>query len=128
MKNTLPTAIGPYSAALKTSAKELLFVSGQIPVDPATGKLVQSDIKEATRQVLTNIKAILTDAGTDFNHVVKVEIFLTNIDDFQDVNAIYAEFFTKTPYPARQTVQVSGLPKNAIIEISCIAEIPSKEV
>ncbi|MFA6915134.1 MAG: Rid family detoxifying hydrolase [Parachlamydiales bacterium] len=119
-----PKAIGPYSQAIAINAPHLLMVSGQIPVDPSTGELVKDDIKSATRRVLSNIKAILNEAGTDFEHVVKVQIFVIDMDDFQAVNSVYAEFFDKQPYPARETVEVSRLPLGACIEISCIAAIP----
>jgi 2-iminobutanoate/2-iminopropanoate deaminase len=108
---------GPYSAAVE--ANGLIFVSGQIPVNPATGKII-SDIKSATRQVLNNIKTILDAVGVPIIGVVKTTIFLTNIADFPAVNEVYAEFFTHEP-PARATVEVNALPKGAHIEIEAIA-------
>lgn len=114
-----PAAIGPYSQAIRVG--NLIYTSGQIPLDPATGTFVEGGIKEQTRQALTNIKAILEEAGTSMDNVVKTTVFMANMDDFADMNAVYAEFFTE-PYPARSAVAVKSLPKGALIEIEVIAE------
>lgn len=114
-----PAAIGPYSQAIRVG--NLTYTSGQIPLDPATGAFVEGGIKEQTRQALTNIKAILEEAGTSMDNVVKTTVFMANMDDFADMNAVYAEFFTE-PYPARSAVAVKSLPKGALIEIEVIAE------
>lgn len=113
-----PAAIGPYSQA--TLVNGTLYISGQIPVDPETGKLVEGIDKE-THQVMKNLKAILTEAGMTFDNAVKASIFLKNMDDFAVVNEIYASYFDSGVYPARETVQVSCLPKNVGVEISMIA-------
>ncbi len=113
-----PAAIGPYAQA--NMAGGILYISGQIPVDPATGNLVEG-IEKETHQVMKNLQAILTEAGLTFNHVVKATIFLKNMDDFAVVNAIYASYLDAAHYPARETVQVSCLPKNVDVEISMIA-------
>ena len=114
-----PAAIGPYSQAIRVG--NIVYTSGQIPLDPATGAFVEGGIKEQTRQALTNIKAILEEAGTSMDNVVKTTVFMANMDDFADMNAVYAEFFTE-PYPARSAVAVKTLPKGALIEIEVIAE------
>ena len=114
-----PAAIGPYSQAIRVG--NIVYTSGQIPLDPATGAFVEGGIKEQTRQALTNIKAILEEAGTSMDNVVKTTVFMANMDDFADMNAVYAEFFTE-PYPARSAVAVKTLPKGASIEIEVIAE------
>lgn len=113
-----PAAIGPYSQA--NFAGGILYISGQIPADPATGKLVEG-IEKETHQVMKNLQAILTEAGLTFKHVVKATIFLKNMDDFAAMNEIYASYLDADAYPARETVQVSCLPKNVDIEISMIA-------
>ena len=113
-----PAAIGPYSQAVKIGA--MIFVSGQIPIDPATGDIVNGDIKVQTRQVLTHLQSVLEAAGTSMAKVVKTTVFITNMDDFAHVNEIYAEFFTTQP-PARACVEVSRLPKNVSVEIEAIA-------
>ena len=113
-----PAAIGPYSQAIE--ANGTVYVSGQIPVDPATGKFAEGGIKELTRQSLTNISNILKQAGTDMAHVVKTSVFLSDISDFAEMNEVYAEFFTE-PFPARSAVAVKDLPKGSKIEIECIA-------
>lgn len=112
-----PAAIGPYSQAIKVG--NLLYTSGQIPVDPATGNIVSGDIKEQTRQALSNIKAILEEAGLTMNNVVKTTVFLTNMEDFTEMNSIYAEFFSE-PFPARSAVAVRTLPKGVLVEIEAI--------
>lgn len=113
-----PAAIGPYSQA--NMANGVLYISGQIPVDPATGKLVEG-IEKETHQVMKNLEAILTEAGMTFKNVVKATIFLKNMDDFAVMNDIYASYLDAESFPARETVQVSCLPKNVDIEISMIA-------
>lgn len=118
---TAPKAIGPYSQAI--AAPGFLFISGQVPIDPATGKLVDGDIADQARQVLRNINAILEGAGVNWNNVVKTTIYLTDLAGFQSVNAVYAEFATE-PYPARATIQVSALPLGALIEIEAVAMLP----
>ena len=113
-----PPAVGPYSPA--AAAAGLLFVSGQIPLDPTSGGVIDDDIAAATHQVLANLKAVLASAGLSLAHVVKVTIFLVDMADFDTVNAIYADYF-KPPYPARACVAVAALPKGARIEIEAIA-------
>lgn len=113
-----PAAIGPYSQA--TLVGGTLYISGQIPIDPASGKLVEG-IRKETHQVMKNLEAILKVADMDFDNAVKTTIFLKNMDDFAEVNEIYASYFKNENYPARETVQVSCLPKNVDVEISMIA-------
>ena len=113
-----PAAIGPYAQA--NFANGILYISGQIPFNSETGKLEET-IEKATHQVMRNLEAILTEAGLTFDNVVKATIFLTNMDDFAAVNEIYASYLTEGSYPARETVQVSCLPRNVDIEISMIA-------
>ncbi|MDN5577886.1 MAG: RidA family protein [Chryseobacterium sp.] len=113
-----PAAIGPYSQA--NFANGILYISGQIPVNPENGKLVEG-IQKETHQVMKNLEAILTEAGMTFKNVVKATIFLKNMDDFAVMNDIYASYLDADSYPARETVQVSCLPKNVDIEISMIA-------
>ena len=113
-----PKAIGPYSQAIETNG--MLFISGQIPIDPATGNLISGDIKAQTERVLQNIKAILDDQKLTFANVVKSTVFLTNLADFGGMNEVYAKYFT-ADFPARSTVQVAGLPKGAHVEIEVIA-------
>ncbi len=115
-----PRAIGPYSQAVR--AGELLFLSGQIPLDPATGELVGGGIDVQTRRVLDNLGAILRAAGGSFENVVKTTIYLVDLGEFAAVNAIYASYFTP-PAPARATVQVAALPKGARVEIEAIARL-----
>ena len=116
--NDAPQAIGPYSQAIE--ANGFVFVSGQIPLDPQTGAMVAGDIKEQTRRVMENGKAILAAAGCGMGHVVKTTIYLKNIADFGAVNEVYGSYFTSDP-PARATVEVSKLPKDAAVEIDLIA-------
>jgi 2-iminobutanoate/2-iminopropanoate deaminase len=118
--NQAPAAIGPYSQAI--AAGNLIFISGQLPIDPTSGKIVDGDIGIKTRQIVKNAQAIAEKAGTDLNHVVKTTIFLTDLADFQAVNAAYGSFFTETP-PARSTVQVAGLPLGSNIEIEFILSV-----
>ncbi|MCZ2085823.1 MULTISPECIES: RidA family protein [unclassified Kaistella] len=113
-----PSAIGPYAQA--NFANGILYISGQIPFNSETGKL-EDDFEKATHQVMKNLEAILTEAGLTFSNVVKATIFLKNMDDFAVMNDIYASYFTEGSYPARETVQVSCLPRNVDIEISMIA-------
>ncbi|SEM56495.1 2-iminobutanoate/2-iminopropanoate deaminase [Chryseobacterium taichungense] len=113
-----PAAIGPYSQA--NMANGILYISGQIPVDPTTGKLMEG-IEKETHQVMKNLEAILTEAGMTFKNVVKATIFLKNMDDFAVMNDIYASYLDAESFPARETIQVSCLPKNVDIEISMIA-------
>ena len=113
-----PAAIGPYSQS--NFANGILYISGQIPVNPENGKLVEG-IEKETNQVMKNLEAILTEAGMTFKNVVKATIFLKNMDDFAVMNDIYASYLDADSYPARETVQVSCLPKNVDIEISMIA-------
>jgi len=116
--NNAPAPIGPYSQAV--AAGGFVFVSGQIPMNPVTGELVTDDIKTETRQVMENIKAILTEAGIDFTHVVKTSIFLKDMQNFAQVNEVYGTYFNAA-FPARETVQVAGLPKNVNVEITVTA-------
>jgi 2-iminobutanoate/2-iminopropanoate deaminase len=114
-----PRAIGPYSQAIQTGP--FLFISGQLPLNPQTGKIESFEIEGQTRQVLHNLQAILEAAGLRCSDVIRSEIFLQNLDHFTTVNNLYAEVFSQRPQPARQTIQVSRLPQNSLIEISCIA-------
>lgn len=116
-----PAPVGPYSHAVR--AGNLLFCSGQIPLDPATGQLVQGGIREQTRRVLENIRLLLADQGLQSGHVLKTTVFMTNLGDFAAMNEVYAEFFTHEP-PARSTVQVAALPRGAMVEIEVIAQYP----
>lgn len=113
-----PAAIGPYSQAIQ--AGNTVYVSGQLPIDPATGVFAGEDIKSQTRQSLTNIRSILTEAGMDMSAVVKTTVLLANMGDFGAMNEVYAEFFS-APYPARAAFQVARLPKDALVEIECVA-------
>lgn len=117
-----PKAIGPYSQAVVASTPRTVFVSGQIGIDPGTGKLVRGGVAEQTQQVMFNLRGVLAAAGGTLDDVVKVSIFLKNLEDFTAVNAIYASYLNK-PYPARETVEVSRLPMDALIEISAIAAL-----
>jgi 2-iminobutanoate/2-iminopropanoate deaminase len=113
-----PAAIGPYSQAIQVG--NLIYTSGQIPIDPATGNFVEGGIKEQTRQSLTNIQAILEEAGLTMGNVVKTTVFMADMADFADMNSVYAEFFSE-PYPARSAVAVKTLPKGALVEIEVVA-------
>jgi 2-iminobutanoate/2-iminopropanoate deaminase len=113
-----PKAIGPYSQAVR--AGQLLFVSGQVPLDPATGQIVAGDIETQTRRVFDNLAAVLKAGGRSFADVVRTTVFLADMNDFAAVNDIYGTYFS-APYPARATVQVARLPKDARIEIDVIA-------
>ncbi len=114
-----PGAIGPYSQGIKTG--EMVFVSGQLPIDMETGELETNDIKIATKNSMNNIKAILEEAGLNMNDVVKTQIFLKDLNDFVEMNEIYGSFFAEGNYPARSCYQVAGLPKGAVVEIEAIA-------
>ena len=113
-----PAVIGPYSQAIQ--AGSTIYVSGQLPIDPATGAFAGDDIASQTRQSLTNMKNILNAAGADMCNVVKTTVLLADIADFAAMNAVYAEFFS-APYPARAAFQAACLPKNALVEIECVA-------
>ena len=113
-----PGAIGPYSQGVETGG--LVFVSGQIPVPPKDGTIPEG-IKAQTEQSLENVKAVLEEAGSGLGHVLKTTVFLKNMDDFADMNEVYAKYFT-TPYPARAAVQVAKLPKDVLVEIEAVAE------
>lgn len=115
-----PAAIGPYSQAVKTG--NTIYVSGQLPIDPATGDFAGIDIVSQTRQSLTNIQNILKEAGADMSNVVKTTVLLSDIGDFAAMNDIYAEFF-QAPYPARAAFQVAALPKSALVEIEVVAVV-----
>lgn len=113
-----PAPIGPYSQAIK--ANGFVFISGQVPMDPATGTVITSSIKEETTQVMKNIEAILKEAGISFDHIVKTTIFLSDMSLFADVNEVYGKSFNTAP-PARETVAVKGLPRGVNVEISVTA-------
>jgi len=120
-----PDPIGPYNQAILTgnpekSGQVMLFISGQVCIDPKTGDLKNKDIQEETHQVMHNLKAILQEAGMDFSDVVKTTIFITDMNQFGEVNAVYGKYF-ESDFPARETVQVSALPKFVNVEISMIA-------
>ena len=115
-----PAAIGPYSQAIVHGG--LLYCSGQIPIDPSTGEFAGTTIDVQAEQVMKNLAAILSAAGTDFSKVIKCTIFLADMGDFATVNGIYGKYFQSEP-PARETVAVKTLPKNALVEISCIAAV-----
>ena len=115
-----PAAVGPYSQAIKTG--NLLFVSGQLPINPATGAMVEGSIEECSRQALENLKAIVTEAGATMNDVVKTTVFLADIADFAKANGVYAEFFEQ-PFPARSAFEVATLPLGGRIEIEAIVAI-----
>ena len=114
-----PAAIGPYSQAIDSGAG-LVFLSGQLPIDPATGAFPEGGIKEQTRQSILNAQAILQEAGLSRSNVVKTTVFLADMGDFAAMNEVYAQFF-QSPYPARSAVAVKTLPKAALVEIECIA-------
>jgi 2-iminobutanoate/2-iminopropanoate deaminase len=121
--NDAPPAIGPYAQAVRTG--DLLFVSGQIPLDPATGQLVTGDVTAQTERVMKNLEAVLAAAGCRFADVVRTTIYLVDLAHFARVNEIYGRFF-EPPYPARATVQVSALPRGAQVEIDAIAAVPTR--
>ena len=113
-----PKAIGPYSQAVRVG--QLLFLSGQVPLDPATGEIVSGDIAAQTRRVFENLAAVLRAGGRSLNDVVRTTVFLADMNDFAEVNKVYGSYFSE-PYPARATVQVARLPKDALVEIDVIA-------
>ena len=113
-----PAAIGPYIQAIEING--MIFASGQIPINPATGNLVEGGIQEQTRQALTNASEVMKAAGVDMTHVVKTTVFLADMNDFVAMNEIYATFFT-APFPARSAVAVKALPKGALVEVECVA-------
>ena len=113
-----PSAIGPYSQAIQVGG--FVYTSGQIPIDPATGVFVEGGIREQTRQSLLNVKAVLEEAGLTMADIVKTTVFMADMNDFADMNAVYAEFFSE-PYPARSAVAVKTLPKGALVEIEVVA-------
>lgn len=115
-----PKPIGPYNQAVL--AHGTLYVSGQIPINPVSGELVKGDIQDQTRQVMENLKAILTAAGVDFSHVVKCSIFISDMHNFPKINEVYASYFGNSA-PARETIQVAALPMFVDVEISCIATV-----
>ncbi|HVS74659.1 MAG TPA: RidA family protein [Candidatus Acidoferrales bacterium] len=115
-----PKPIGPYSQAIK--ANGLLFVSGQVALDPKTGEMLNGDIRQQTERVLENLKGILEAGGSSLHHVVKTTVFLKDMNEFTAMNEVYARYFTATP-PARATVQVARLPKDALVEIEAFATV-----
>ena len=114
-----PEAVGPYSQAVR--ANDLLFVSGNLPIDVETGKITEGGIELQTHMVLKNISKLLEGAGLNLSDIIKTTIFIKDMNDFAKVNSVYSEYFT-SDYPARSTVEVSRLPKDALIEIECIAK------
>ena len=118
--DSAPAAIGPYTQAIQIG--DLLFVSGQVPIDPSTGAIVEGDIKAQAQQSLNNLKAILNAAGTNMGAVVKTTVFLADMNDFAAMNEVYAQFFQE-PFPARSAVQAARLPKDAKVEIEAIAQL-----
>jgi len=117
-----PKAIGPYSVAIATDT--LVFVSGQLGIDPISGSIVEGGIQAQTRTALTNLKSVLESAGSSLEQVVKTTVFLTDMAQFAEMNGVYAEFFT-SDYPARSAIQVVALPKGGIVEVEAIAVLPS---
>jgi 2-iminobutanoate/2-iminopropanoate deaminase len=115
-----PKAIGPYSQAIQVG--NFIFTSGQIPIDPSTGTIVDGGIKAQARQSLQNIKAIMEESGIEMKNIIKTTVFLSDMNDFAEMNEVYAEFFTE-PYPARSAVAVKTLPKGALVEIEVVAGI-----
>lgn len=113
-----PAPIGPYSQAVRVG--NMVFLSGQIPIDPATGELIRGSVEAEAEQVMKNLSSVLKAAGLDFSHIAKTSIFLQNMSDFAAVNVVYGSYFTGE-YPARETVEVAGLPKGVRVEISVIA-------
>lgn len=122
--NEAPAAIGPYSQAVRTG--QLVFTSGQLGLIPETGALAEGGIEAQTRQALTNLSKVLEAAGLPMRHVVKTTVFLADMSDFAAMNAVYATFFSE-PFPARSAVAVKSLPKGALVEIECVAEIKTEQ-
>jgi len=120
--NKAPQAIGPYSQAVVLPGQNLVYVSGQLGIDPLSGEFVAGGIAEQTTQVLTNVKAVLEAAGSNLAHVIKTTVYLHDMNDFSEMNKVYASFFNSNP-PARAAVEVSRLPKDALVEIEAIAEL-----
>lgn len=123
--NKAPEPIGPYSQGIYVSwdnRQQMLYTSGQVAIDPATGNFISGDIKEQTRQVMENLSALLKEGKSDFKKVIKTTVFIKNMDDFAAMNEVYAEYFGESK-PARSTVEVSRLPKDALVEIELIAYI-----
>lgn len=116
-----PAPLGPYNQAIAVNG--MLYVSGQIAIDPSTGNFITDNIADETHQVLKNIEAILTEAGISFENVVKSSIFIANMDDFAAINKVYASYFNEATAPARECVEVAKLPKNVHVEISVIAHL-----
>ena len=120
-----PAPVGPYNQAIASSG-QMLFVAGQIPLEPQSGKIIGAeDISAQTKQVMVNLEAILTEAGASWNNVVKTSVFLTDLANFGAMNQVYAEYFEEDTAPARACVEVSRLPKDVLVEIECIAVIDS---
>ena len=115
-----PSAIGPYSQAVKVSDSGLIFTAGQISIDSRSGEIVGTDISAQTRQVLENLSAVLVAAGSDLSHVIKTTVFLKDMEDFTEMNEVYASFFRNDP-PARSAVEVARLPRDVLVEIECVA-------
>ena len=117
-----PAPVGPYNQAIVTTG-QMLFIAGQVPLDPQSGNIVGEDITAQTQQVMTNIEAILKEAGANWSDVVKTSVFLTDLANFSPMNQVYAEYFVEATAPARACVEVSRLPKDVLVEIECIAVI-----
>lgn len=117
--NLAPAPVGPYNQAVRTG--DLLFVSGQIAIDPSSGALITEDIEKETEQVMSNLGAILAEAGLDFNAVVKASVFVSDMHNYSRINAVYARYFNEATAPARELVEVANLPKFVNVEISVIA-------
>lgn len=118
-----PAAIGPYSQGIKTNG--LIFTAGQVGLDPATGQLVEGGVEEQTRRALENVSAVLEAAGTSFKRAIKTTVFLSDMSLFEAMNGVYKQYFTDEP-PARTTVAVAGLPRNALVEIECVAALDNE--
>jgi len=116
-----PAPVGPYSQAVKVDG--WVFASGQIPIDPQTGRMIEGGVAEQTRRVLQNLREVLAAAGVTVNDVVKTTVYMTDLGQFAEMNTVYAEFFGDAA-PARATVEVAKLPKNSLVEIECIAHVP----
>jgi 2-iminobutanoate/2-iminopropanoate deaminase len=122
--NNAPAPVGPYNQAIAASG-QMVFVAGQIPIDPSTGEIVgSSDVVKQTEQVMANIEAVLTAAGAKTQDIVKTTVFLADMNDFAAMNGVYARYFDEASAPARACVQVSRLPKDVLVEIECIAVLP----